>query len=150
LAGVYPILSFFTRIMLGIGLALVLGVAGIVIARLGDVFFGLTSWTVWFALFLSGAGLGAGIGSLLAWLGSNPLPRAVIVAALLLAVLAGVAGGWGAYSFGRAQEVECCAGAGLSPLAYTVLGATVGANLMAWFLGLVGPVFIKGRARAYR
>jgi hypothetical protein len=88
--------------MLGIGLALVLGVAGIVIARLGYVFFGLTSWTVWFALFLAGAGLGAGIGSLLAWLGLNPLPRAIIVAALLLAVLAGVAGGWGAYSFGRA------------------------------------------------
>ena len=47
-------------------------------------------------------------------------------AALLL--LAAIAGAWGGFQYASVQEVPCCAKADITPITYTVLGASVAAT----------------------
>ena len=42
---------------------------------------------------------------------------------------AGIAGAWGGYEYGSAQEVKCCAMPTVSPVYYTALGSAVVANI---------------------
>lgn len=143
-----PLLGYIGRAALGVGLALVLAAVGVVLARMSLLLFGFTSWAAWLTLLVSGAGGGAGAGSLLAWLwlkGFGPGSTAMLA---VLAIGAGLAGGWFGFSYGAGVEPECCASPTLGPIAYTVLGAVVGANLAAALYGVIGPTVMRGLRRA--
>ncbi len=142
------LLGYVGRAVLGIGLALVLGVVGVALARMGLLLFGFTSWSAWITLLVLGAGGGAGIGSVAAWLGLKGAGAAFTTALALLAWGAGMAGGWFGFSYGAGVEPECCASPTMGPIAYTVLGAVVGSNLVAILLGVIGQTVLRGLRRS--
>ena len=127
-----PVLIGLGRALLGTLLAGILSVVGIGIAGGGFVFFGAVSHTTLLFLFMTGAGIGAGVGSIGAWLRIDrapPLP--MLLGTGLVLVLAGIGGAWGGFQVGAAQDVECCVGPTISPITFTALGATVGSNVAA-------------------
>ena len=132
-----PVLVFGARTVVGLLLALALGMIGVGVGWILYVFFGATSHTTLLVLFMGGAALGATAGGLLAWLrlDNNTLPILLGTAALLL--LAGAAGAWGGFHFGSEQEIPCCAGPEIGPMTYTVLGAVAVSNGVALQLGVV-------------
>jgi hypothetical protein len=121
-------------------LAVVLSMVGIGIAWGLYVFASASSRTTLLALFMVGAGIGAGLGGFLAWLRLEGDSRPALLATALLALLAGVAGAWGGYQFGGHQEVPCCAKPEITPVTYTALGATVVANGVALVVGVARQI----------
>lgn len=144
----YAILGYTGRTMLGLLLAPFFGAVGVVIARMALVFFGLVSWEAWFFSFMAGASIGAGIGSLIAWLWFRNTNRTFTAIMFLLAILAGAIGGWSGYSYGAGIEVDCCAGRDMGAQELTVLGATIGANLMALCVAISGRLIPRARWNA--
>ncbi len=143
-----PFPGYIGRAALGVGLALVLAAVGVVLARMGLLLFGFTSWAAWLTLLVAGAGGGAGAGSLLAWLWVKGFGPGSVAALAVLAIGAGLAGGWFGFSYGTGVEPECCASPTIGPIAYTVLGAVAGANLAAALYGVVGQTVLRGLRRA--
>ena len=86
---------------------------------------------------MCGAGVGAGLGSYVAWLVGGT-PRPATASSIMLPVIAslGVVGGWVGYYWGETQEVACFARPPNSSMAFTVFGALVGANSVAALLGI--------------
>ncbi len=132
------LLGYLLRAGLGIGLALVLAATGAVLARMGLLVFGLTSWTSWIIMLVTGAGLGAGLGSGVAWLWLKGIGQGATAAIFVGTLAAGVAGSWLAYGYGAGVEPECCASPQMGPIAYAVIGAVTGANLAAAVAGVTG------------
>lgn len=128
MGSVRALLSPALRTTIGVGLAIVFGVMGIVVAWGLFLFSGVQSLSVLLWTLMIGAGLGTGLGAFGAWLRLEGDTRPVLLATASLAVAAGVGGAWGGYAFGARQEVDCCAMPEISPLTYTVIGATVVAN----------------------
>ena len=143
-----PVIGYAGRVALGLGMALVFAAVGVVLARMSLVLFGLTSWSAWFTLFVSGAGLGAGIGSLLAWMWLKSVGSGFTAILFLVVVVAGVAGGLGGYHYGAGLEPECCASPEMGPIAYTVLGAVAVSNVTALLFGVIGQTVLRGMRRA--
>ena len=142
---VQPVLVLAGRIVLGILLATVFSVVGIGVGWAVFVFFGAVSHAALLALFMSGAGLGAGLGSYLAWLRVDRVPPWPVLLAMVLAmVLAGTGGAWGGFQFGANQEVECCVGPPITPITYTALGATAAANAAALVVGIAHEIKARG------
>ena len=141
------LLGYLGRALLAGGLALVLAVLGVALARLGLVLFGWASWAAWVASFTAGAGVGAGLGSLLAWLWLKGVGAGFTVSLAVAAVAAGLAGGWVGYQYGLGVETECCARPTMGPVACTVLGAVIGSNLAALLLGSLGPAVLRYQRR---
>ncbi len=130
--------GFAIRAALGVGLALFFSAMAIFAARMVYVAFGLTSWDAWFAMFVVGSGIGAAVGGAVNLIDTGTSGRLkVFVAFFLLTVAAGIGGAWGGFSFGDGREVECCARPDMGPMAYSVLGATVGASGAGLLLGLL-------------
>ena len=75
------------------------------------------------------AGLGAGAGSLLAWMQVDRRNNRAQVATAIMVVATGILGAWLGYVYGSNREIECCAMPTTSPVYYTALGATLGANV---------------------
>ena len=126
------------RTVLGVLLAVTLSVIGIGIAWGMFVFWGAVSHTTLLLLFMTGAGVGAGIGSFAAWLRIDLAPRASVSAAMaLVIILMGVGGAWGGFQFGGTREVACCVGPTIGPITYTVIGATIAANVAALAMVLI-------------
>ena len=124
-----PGLVYLGRALLGVLLAAMLSVIGIGIAWGMFVFWGAVSHVTLLILFMTGAGVGAGIGSFTAWLRIDLAPRRSVLAAVaLVIILAGIGGGWGGFQFGATREVACCVGPAIGPITYTVIGATIAAN----------------------
>ena len=144
----YPVLGYTVRTMLGFVLALFLGAVGVVIARMALVFFGLISWEAWFFLFMAGAGIGAGTGSLLPWLRLGNTGRSFTAIMFLLVVLAGAIGGLGGYGYGEGIEVECCGRRDVGAQELTVLGAAISASLMALAVAISGRLISRKRRGA--
>ena len=140
------LLGYALRLIVGIILALVLGVLGVIIGRMALVFFGLISWGAWFSSILGGASIGAGLGCLIAWLWLRHSTRVFSTTLLMLAILAGAAGGWGGYWYGQTIEVPCCVGRDVGAQEFTVFGATAGANLMSLCVAVTGHL-VLGRRR---
>ena len=135
--GVHSILGYAARGALGVALAVALGVGGVVAGRGLYIFSGSIAWSPWFWLMVCGAGVGAGLGSYMAWLvGGTPRPATVSSIMLLAIASLGVVGGWVGYHWGETQEVACCARPPNSAVAFTVFGAVVGANSVAALLGI--------------
>ena len=131
------------------GLALVLATVGVILARMGLLLFGLTSWSAWLTMLVVGAGVGAGLGSVAAWLWLKGLGVKFTLVLTGIALAAGVAGAWYAYQYGAGVEPECCASADMGPIAYTILGATLGASLAAALVGIAGRSVLRAWRRGH-
>ncbi len=143
----YSLLSYGGRLALGVGMALVMAALGVILARMGLLLFGLTSWLAWLTLLIAGAGVGAGLGSAGAWLGLKGAGLRFAAALATLALAAGIGGSWFAYQFGAGVEPACCASPDMGPIAYAVLGATVAANLAALIAGAGGQSILRAWRR---
>ena len=130
--------GYLGRTALGIGLALVAAGIGVILARMGLLLFGVTSWVGWLAMLLGGIGLGAGLGSVTAWLWLKGMGSAFSSFLALVAVTAGVGGAWVAFRYGTGVETECCASPTMGPLAYAVVGAVILSNLATLGCGVTG------------
>jgi hypothetical protein len=138
---VQPVLVLVGRIVLGVLLASLLSVIGIGIAWAMFVFFGAVSHATLLVLFMSGAGIGAGLGGFFGWLRIDWVPPWPLLLGVVLAlVLAGIGGAWGGFQFGANQEVPCCVGPAIGPITYTALGATAGANAAALAMGVAHEI----------
>lgn len=140
---IQPMLIVVMRVMFGLALATALSMIGIGIAWAMFVFFGATSLTTLLTLFMVGAGFGAGMGVFLAWLSIDGNTRLYFTVAISVAFVAGVSGAWGGYVFGSGVEVECCAKSDVTPITYTALGATVGANAVGLIMGVGRKIITK-------
>lgn len=133
------------RTLIGALLGIVLSVIGIGTAWGLYVFFGAASHSTLLTMFLIGAGLGAGVGGYVSAMRVDrapPWPYQLLIGLAL--VLAGIAGAWGGYQFGATREVECCVGPSITPITYTAMGATVGANVFALGLWVVYRIKSNG------
>ena len=134
-----PYLVPVGRTTAGVVFGVVLSMTGIAIAWSLFIFFGGQSVGTWLSSLFFGAGLGAGIGAFSAWLHLDRENSLVLGFTALVVIGAGVAGAWGGYQYGSAQEVECCAMPTVSPVYYTALGSAVVANI-------AGVAFASARA----
>ncbi|MBM3942083.1 MAG: hypothetical protein FJ316_03995 [SAR202 cluster bacterium] len=94
-------------------------------------------------IYVIGIGLGAGAGGYLAWM-ELVVGRRWIVLSAVAVLLAGVAGVYGGYAYGRVAEATYFG------RAYTIdnnlhLGAALGAFAVATLLGVITEIRTKGR-----
>ena len=139
------ILVLAGRTLLGFLMAMSLGPLGAGIGWALYVFSGAMSLNTLLGLLMGGAAVGAAAGVLLAWLRfdyNSPLWLGATAVVLLLAALAGA---WGGYQYGAVQEVPCCAGPDITPIAYVALGAAVTANGMGLVLSITRQVITSLR-----
>jgi len=137
------ILTIAGRVGLGILLAFVFSVVGIVIAWGIYIFSGAVAKTTLLAMLMSGAGIGAGLGGVLAWLRLEGNPLSSLIPTTLLALLAGVGGAWVGYEYGANKEFECCAKPETGPFKYAAIGATLAANGVVLFLGIAREIITR-------
>ena len=135
--------GYLGRTALGIGLALIAAGLGVILARMGLLLFGVTSWVGWLAMLLGGIGLGAGLGSVTAWLWLKGMGSAFSSFLALVAVSAGVGGAWLAFRYGTGVEPECCASPTMGPLSYAVIGAVILANLATLTCAVTGQTVAR-------
>lgn len=101
----------------------------------------------WLAMLLGGIGLGAGLGSVIAWLWLKGMGSAFSSFLALVAVAAGVGGAWLAFRYGTGVEPECCASPTMGPLSYAVIGAVIVANLATLVCGVTGQTVARALRR---
>ena len=145
------LLGYLIRAALGTGLAVVLAVLGVLLARMGLLIFGLTSWTSWLVMLMTGAGIGAGLGSGVAWLWLKGIGQGTTALIFLATLAAGIAGSWMAYGYGADAAAECCASPAMGPIGYAVVGSVIGSNLAAVIVGVTGQgvyLYLRGRRHA--
>lgn len=142
-----PVLAVLGRFLLGVLLAALLSVVGIGVAWAMFVFFGAVSHATLLTMFVTGAGLGAGMGAFGAFMRMDRGPTWQIMSLLFLVVVFfGAVGAWLGYQFGATREVECCTGPVIGPITYTSIGSVVGASLSA--LGVwLGQEWLAQRVR---
>ena len=136
-----PALLVVGRIALGGGLGLVFAIFSIGVAWGTFLFSGSQSLTIWLASLMFSAGLGAGAGSLPAWMRLDRRNTPVLLVTAIPAVAAGTLGAWLGYQYGSNREIECCAMPTVSPAYYTALGATLGANVAVVTISLFREFF---------
>ena len=131
------------RTALGIGFALVLAGVGVILGRMGILLFGVTSWYGWLGMLVGGIGLGAGLGSLTAWLWLKGTGPVFSVFLGFMAVAAGISGAWFAFLYGTGVKPECCASPDMGPIAYSILGAISCSNAAALVFGISGQAVVR-------
>ena len=141
-----PVLILAGRIILGVCLALVLSIVGIVVAWGLFLFSGSQSLTTWLSSLYFGAGLGAGISGMAAWVRIDHETHLTLATALVVGVSIGVMGAWGGYQYGQNREIECCAMPVKSPIYFTALGATLGANVGVMVLASIRDFVSRKRS----
>ena len=141
-----PAIILAGRIALGGGLGLFFTIFSIVVAWALFMFSGSQSLVIWLASLMFSAGLGAGIGSQFAWLRLDRRNTPVRFLTAISVVAAGTLGAWVGYEYGSNREIECCAMPTVSPVYYTALGATLGANVTAVTISLFRE-FVERRGR---
>lgn len=138
---VQPVLVLAGRTVLGLLLSCVFSVIGIGIAWAMFVFLGAAAHTTLLIVFMAGAGLGAGLGSYIAFFRVDWAPPAPALAAMVLAlVVGGMGGAWGGFQFGANQEVACCVGPAITPITYTAMGASAATNAVALAMGIARAI----------
>ena len=127
------LLNMGARGAFGFFLALVLSIAGIVVAwgLYIFTFTGVPAQSVFLAVFTIAAGIGAGVGGFFSWRRLDGEPWLLLAGTLVLALLAGIGGAWGGYIYGANRDVECCAQPSVGPLTFMAVGAAIGANGVA-------------------
>ena len=124
-----PLALLAGRIALGVGLGLVSTMFSIAVAWGLFIFSGSQSLTIWVASLMVSAGVGAAAGSLLAWLQLDRGDNTTRIATAIVVATIGALSAWIGYYYGSNREIECCAMPTVTPVYYTAMGATVGANL---------------------
>ncbi len=138
---VQPVMVLAGRTVLGLLLSSVFSVIGIGIAWAMFVFFGAAAHTTLLIVFMAGAGLGAGLGSYIAFFRVDWAPPAPTMAVIGLAlVVGGIGGAWGGFQFGANQEVACCVGPAITPITYTAMGASAATNAVALAMGIAHAI----------
>lgn len=120
------------RAGLGLVLALVLSMVGLVIAWGLFVFSSSGDRIVFMVMNMIGAGIGASIGVNIAWIRLDRQQRTAFVLMALVCLAGGVIGALLGYQYGANREVECCAEPRTSPFIYAAFGATIGGNLIMY------------------
>jgi hypothetical protein len=131
-----PLIGLTVRTLMGVLIGGTFGFLGVGIGWGSFVFFGARSGDTLLLFFIGGASVGVAGGVFLAWLNldGNSAGRLIVMGSLLLLAAAG--GSWGGYQFGSAQDVPCCATAGVTPITYIVIGAIVATSVAALLLNL--------------
>ena len=133
------------RTLLGFLVAMTLGPLGAGIGWALYVFSGAVTLTTLLVLLMGGTAVGAAAGVLLAWLRldtNSPLWLAAMAGVLLLTAIAGA---WGGFRYGAVQQVACCAGPDITPIAYVALGAAVAASGMGLLFSITRQVITSLR-----
>lgn len=141
------------RVLLGVGLGLVLSMAGLVIAWGLYIFASASSRETFLIVNLIGAGIGAGIGAYLPWIKLDRQQRMEAALTVLVAIATGVGGGLLGYDYGANREIDCCAEPRTNPFTFTALGAAILANLgMCVVAGITNSIRLRrlGRRSASR
>ncbi len=124
------------RIVGGFSISLLLAVIGLV--SVWVLFFYMdASWPrrVFFLLWFSMAGVGAGVGSFLAWLEDEP--RKIVLGSQLLMLLAiGVGAAWGGYFFRQSLLPEQATFTSNTLSVAAVMASTLVTNMVATGLGV--------------
>ena len=123
-----PFLVPTGRTVVGIVLGVILSMVGIGTAWALFIFFWFQSIELWLGSLFFGAGFGAGTAAFVAWLHLDRENAWVLALTAAVVVGAGVVGAWGGFEYGSTIGIECCAMPTKSPIYYTALGSTVGAN----------------------
>lgn len=142
-------LTIAARAGLGILLALVFSMVGVGLAWVLYSFSGALSRTTLEVMFIAGAGLGAGLGGILAWLRLDGNPRSRLIPTTLMAVLVSLAGAWAGYDYGVNREVECCTKPEIAPFSSAAYGAVLAVNGALLFLGIARKMTDKRRSGSY-
>lgn len=144
LDSVQPVLVFLgVRVVLGFALSFSGSMVAVAIAWGFYVFAGATSQITLLALFTSAAGIGAGLGTLPAWLNVNFNARSTVILNISLGIIAGVGGSWGGLWYSAVQVVECCAKPGIAPFTFVAIGATVVASGVGVALGIAQGTMVR-------
>lgn len=105
------------------------------------LFSGSHSLTVWLAMLMFSAGVGAGAGSLLAWMQLDRGTDSKRMVTVISVVVIGVLSAWLGYHYGSNREIECCAISSTTPIYYTAIGATIGTNIALIAIFLMRKIF---------
>ena len=133
------------RAGLGLVLALVLSMVGLVIAWGLFVFSSSGDRTAFMIMNMVGAGIGASIGVNIAWIRLDRQQRTALVLMVLICLVGGVIGALLGYQYGANREIDCCAEPRSTPFIYAAFGATIGSNVV------MGLAVASGAAtRAFR
>ncbi len=141
------IVGYVGRTALGIGFALVFAAIGVILARMGILLFGVTSWTGWLSMLLGGIGIGAALGSVGAWLWLKGMSYNFTGLLALAALVTGISGAWFGYQYGSGVEPECCASPTMGPIAWSVLGAILFSNGATLAGGIAGQTVSRALRR---
>jgi len=142
-------LTIAVRTGLGILIALVFSMVGVGLAWVLYSFSGALSRTTLEVMFIAGAGLGAGLGGVLAWLRFDGNPRSILIPTTLMAFLLGVTGAWAGYEYGINREFDCCAGPEIAPFSSAAYGAVLAVNGALLVLGIARKMTDKRRLSSY-
>ena len=137
---------FSGRIFLGLAFSLILSMVCLAVAWGLYIFSGASTRTTWLVMLMAGASIGAGAGAYLAWLKLDRHHWPSIAGTILVAIAGGLVGALGGYDYGANREIECCAQPRVGPFTFAALGATVGANIAMYLVGVGGIAFRKLRA----
>ena len=142
-------LTIAARAGLGILLSLVFGMVGVGIAWGLYFFSGALSRTTLEVMFISGAGLGAGLGGVMAWLRIDGNPRSRLIPITLTAVLVALSGSWAGYYYGMNREIDCCTKPEIAPFSSAVYGAVLTGNGALLLLGIARELANKRSSGSY-
>ena len=106
-----PAIVFAVRVALGSGFGLASTMFSIAVAWGLYLFSGSHSLTVWLATLMFSAGVGAGAGSLLAWMQLDRGTDSKRMVTVISVVVIGVLSAWLGYHYGSNREIDCCASA---------------------------------------
>ena len=101
-------------------------------------------------MLVGSIGVGAGLGTVTAWLWLRGTGNVFSVFLGLIAVAAGIAGGWYGFLYGTGVEPECCASPDMGPMAYAVLGAVLCSNVVTLLVAIPGQAAIRAFRRRHR
>ena len=130
---------------LGIVLAVVLSMVALAIVWGLYIFSGANDRAAFMIVTMGAGGLGAGVGSNIAWIRLDRQRNYGLALTVLLCVAGGVIGGVIGYQIGANREFDCCAEPRTNPFTYTAVGAAVGSNVVMYLV-----VAFNAAARAYR
>ena len=128
------------RGLLGLGLGLVLSMGGLAIAWGLFIFSSSHDRTLFMAMSMVGAGIGASVGVNIAWMKMDRQQLIAVLLALLLCLAGGIIGGMLGYQYGANREIDCCAEPRTTPFTYTAFGATIGANVIMYVVAALAAV----------
>ena len=131
------VILLFMRTVAGFFLSMILGFLSIMAIRVLLLSTG-GNWPAWLLILLwfSAGGLGAGLGSFLAWIPSQSSRRLVLLT-LLFVLLAGAGGAWGGYGYKTFISEDLGPSTARAISSVALFGAALAGNMVAASLGMM-------------